>query len=142
MLILVCKIFCFQFDTNLDPTSLTNLSKLLRPATLWKRCSDTGGFPVNFAKTPVDGCFWNCYWKHFSPGMKKSIPVDTRRRFNVYKTSIRRRRRRIDVETTPCVYWDIISPLDVGLGSNFASALLPDILKNSRMIKTLKTRWD
>ena len=24
-------------------------------------------------------------------------PVDTRRRFNVYKTSIRRRRRRIDV---------------------------------------------
>ena len=25
------------------------------------------------------------------------IPVDTRRRFNVYKTSIRRRRRRIDV---------------------------------------------
>ena len=35
------------------------------------------------------------------------IPVDTRRRFNVYKTSIRRRRRRIDVETTSCVYWDI-----------------------------------
>ena len=28
-------------------------------------------------------------WNHF--------PVDTRRRFNVYKTSIRRRRRRIDV---------------------------------------------
>ena len=25
------------------------------------------------------------------------VPVDTRRRFNVYKTSIRRRRRRIDV---------------------------------------------
>ena len=29
-------------------------------------------------------------------------PVDTRRRFNVYTTSIR---RRIDVETTSCVYW-------------------------------------
>ena len=28
--------------------------------------------------------------------------VDTRRRFNVYKTSIR---RLIDVETTSCVYW-------------------------------------
>ena len=32
-------------------------------------------------------------------------PVDTRRRFNVYTTSIRRQRRRIDVETTSCVYW-------------------------------------
>ena len=29
-----------------------------------------------------------------------SYPVDTRRRFNVYKTSIRRRRRRIDVLQT------------------------------------------
>ena len=28
------------------------------------------------------------------------FPVDTRRRFNVYKTSI-------DVETTSCVYWVI-----------------------------------
>ena len=34
------------------------------------------------------------------------IPGDTRRRFNVYRTSIRRRRRRIDVETTLCIYWD------------------------------------
>ena len=44
-------------------------------------------------------------------------PVDARRRFNIYKTSIRRRlcridvvktsyRRRIDVETTSCVYWE------------------------------------
>ena len=30
----------------------------------------------------------------------RSFPVDTRRRFNVYKTSIRRRRRRIDVLQT------------------------------------------
>ena len=30
-------------------------------------------------------------------GLFRYIPVDTRRRFNVYKTSIRRRRRRIDV---------------------------------------------
>ena len=37
--------------------------------------------------------------------MYYSYPVDTRRRFNVYKTSIRRRRRRIDVETTSCVHW-------------------------------------
>ena len=29
-----------------------------------------------------------------------SIPVDTRRRFNVYTTSIRRQRRRIDVVWT------------------------------------------
>ena len=28
--------------------------------------------------------------------IKCNIPVDTRRRLNVYKTSIRRRRRRID----------------------------------------------
>ena len=36
-------------------------------------------------------------------------PVDTRRRFNVYTTSIRRPdvvRRGIDVETTSCVYWE------------------------------------
>ena len=32
--------------------------------------------------------------------------MDTRRRFNVYKTSIWRQRRRIDVETTSSVYWD------------------------------------
>ena len=31
-----------------------------------------------------------------------SVPVNTRRRFNVYKTS----RRLIDVETTSCIYWD------------------------------------
>ena len=31
-----------------------------------------------------------------------SFPVDTGRRFKVYKTSIR---RLIEVETTPCVYW-------------------------------------
>ena len=31
-----------------------------------------------------------------------SFPVDTRRRFKVYKTYIR---RLIEVETTPCVYW-------------------------------------
>ena len=37
----------------------------------------------------------------------KDNPVDTRRRFNVYKTSIRRRRRRTDVETTSCVYWEM-----------------------------------
>ena len=29
--------------------------------------------------------------------LAEAHPVDTRRRFNVYKTSIRRRRRRIDV---------------------------------------------
>ena len=36
--------------------------------------------------------------------MARSIefPVDTRRRFNVYKTSYR---RLIDAETTSCVYW-------------------------------------
>ena len=36
---------------------------------------------------------------------QKSIAVDTRR-FNVCKTSIRRRWRLIDVETTSCIYWD------------------------------------
>ena len=36
------------------------------------------------------------------------FPVETRRLFNVYKTSIRRRRRRIDVEMTSCVYWVLI----------------------------------
>ena len=33
-------------------------------------------------------------------------PIDTRSRFNVYKASIRRLRRLIDVETTSCVYWE------------------------------------
>ena len=37
------------------------------------------------------------------------IPLDTRRRFNVYTTSIR---RRIDVEMTSCVYWDISKSKD------------------------------
>ena len=32
-------------------------------------------------------------------------PLDTRRRFNVYKTSIQRRRRLTDV-TMSCVYWE------------------------------------
>ena len=35
-----------------------------------------------------------------------NIPVDTRRRFNVYTTSPTADRRLIDVETTSCVYWD------------------------------------
>ena len=35
----------------------------------------------------------------------RSFPVDTRRCFNVYKMSIGRRQRLIDVETTSCVYW-------------------------------------
>ena len=35
----------------------------------------------------------NITYAHTPP----SIPVETRRRFNVYKTSIRHRRRRIDV---------------------------------------------
>ena len=38
--------------------------------------------------------------------LKETTPVDTRRRFNVYKTSIRRKRRLIDVETKSCIYWD------------------------------------
>ena len=33
------------------------------------------------------------------------FPVDTRHRFNVYKTSLTSHRRLIDVETTSCVYW-------------------------------------
>ena len=36
---------------------------------------------------------------------KDIIPVDTRHRFNVYKTSYR---HLVDVETTSCVYWDYI----------------------------------
>ena len=55
------------------------------------------------------------------------IPVDTRRRFNVYKTSIRRRRRLIDVEMTSCVYWDILKqrkPLVLVLYAETAGTLL------------------
>ena len=36
-------------------------------------------------------------------------PVSTRRRFDVYTTSIRLKRRRMDVKTTSCAYWDAIS---------------------------------
>ena len=35
-----------------------------------------------------------------------STPVDTRRRFNVYKTSATSYRHLIDVEMMSCVYWD------------------------------------
>ena len=35
-------------------------------------------------------------------------PVSTRRRFDVYKTSITLKRRRMDVKTTLCAYWDEI----------------------------------
>ena len=41
-----------------------------------------------------------CKWKH----PETPSPIDTRRRFNVYKTSIQ---RLIDVETTSCAYWEI-----------------------------------
>ena len=34
--------------------------------------------------------------------------VDTRHPFNVYKTSIRRRRHLIDAQTTLCVYWNFL----------------------------------
>ena len=37
--------------------------------------------------------------------LSKAFPVDTRRRFNVYTTSLTSYKRRIDVETTSCVYW-------------------------------------
>ena len=36
----------------------------------------------------------------------RTTPEDTRRCFKVYKTSIQRRRRLIDVETKSCVYWN------------------------------------
>ena len=35
-----------------------------------------------------------------------SIPVDTRRRFNVHKTSATSYKRLIDVKTMSCVYWE------------------------------------
>ena len=38
--------------------------------------------------------------------MLSNMPVDTQRRFNVYKTTSYR--RLIDVETTSCVYWDVL----------------------------------
>ena len=34
-----------------------------------------------------------------------AFPLDTRRRFNVYKTSVTSYKRLIDVETVSCVYW-------------------------------------
>ena len=39
-------------------------------------------------------------------GAVRINPVDTRRRFNVYTTSLTSYRRRIDVETTSYVYWE------------------------------------
>ena len=36
-----------------------------------------------------------------------SIPVSTRRRFDVHTTSITLKRRRMDVKTTLCAYWDV-----------------------------------
>ena len=42
-------------------------------------------------------------WQMF---IASSIPVSTRRRFNVHTTFITLKRRRKDVETTSCAYWD------------------------------------
>ena len=37
----------------------------------------------------------------------------TRRRFDVHTTSITFKRRRMDVKTTPCAYWDIEPVTDI-----------------------------
>ena len=37
------------------------------------------------------------------------MPVSTRRRFDVHTTSIMLKRRRMDVKTTLCAYWDAIA---------------------------------
>ena len=55
---------------------------------------------ISYFHTKYDACHENddCH-----------IPVDTRRHFNVYTTSndvVTSYRRRIDVETTSCVYWN------------------------------------
>ena len=50
--------------------------------------------PVNVSNSP-----WNWLVDPYNP-------VDTRRRFNVYKTSPTLYRRLIDVETMSCVYWE------------------------------------
>ena len=42
-------------------------------------------------------------WAYIS--QRAFFPGDTRRRFNVCKTPMRRRKRLIDVETMSCVYW-------------------------------------
>ena len=42
---------------------------------------------------------------NFHYNLLDSFPVDTRRRFNVYKTLSTSYRRLIDFETTLCVYW-------------------------------------
>ena len=36
---------------------------------------------------------------------EENFPVSTRRRFDVYTTSITLKRRRMDVKTTLCAYW-------------------------------------
>ena len=46
-----------------------------------------------------------CTWEVVKPLSHNDITVDTRRRFNVDATLCDIARRRIDVETTSCVYW-------------------------------------
>ena len=52
--------------------------------------------------TLIEMCLFYMDFRGISLGF---FPVDTRRRFNVYKTSIRRRGL-IDVETTLFVFWE------------------------------------
>ena len=54
-----------------------------------------------------------------------SIPVDTRRRFNVHKTSATSYRRLMDVKTMPCVYWEH-ADLDKYLQSSEIFLLSPE----------------
>ena len=44
--------------------------------------------------------------------------VSTQRRFDVHATSITLKRRRTDVETTSCAYWDRKNKLDIFLHFN------------------------
>ena len=65
-------------------------------------------------------------------------PVDTRRRFNVYKTLPTSHRRLTDVETTSCVYWEKGSLRNIGSWVNFQGFM---VCIQSSNCKTLKNRY-
>ena len=83
--------------------TLQNIGRYSKPGLKLRMYSQSLLFRVKILYTILK---WVKHFERFSLDYLPSIPVEKRRRFNVYKTSYR---RLIDVETTSCVYWDFFS---------------------------------
>ena len=79
---------------------------MLKIRTNKRKCEVKGSKSVFYSNKNVEKLQNNKNkWKTYANKSQYHFPVDTRRRFNVYKTSPTSYRRLINVETTSCVYW-------------------------------------